>query len=75
MLQRQVAPQLGVSTATVTGWEANGAQPGVMYMPAIIRFLGYNPLPPPPSGMGERLVRGRTLLSGLLKVKWRGGWT
>jgi len=47
----------------------------VKYVPAIIRFLGYNPLPPPPSGMGERLVRGRTLLSGLLKVKWRGGWT
>jgi predicted transcriptional regulator len=30
-------------------------------MPAIMRFLGYNPLPPP-DGWAERLVRCRTVL-------------
>jgi DNA-binding transcriptional regulator YiaG len=68
LLQRQVAHQLGVNHATITNWETNGAQPGVKYMPAIIKFLGYNPLPPPPSGMGERLVRCRTLLGLSQKV-------
>jgi transcriptional regulator with XRE-family HTH domain len=37
-------------------------------LPAIIRFLGYNPLPPPPKGIGERLVRCRTLLGLSQKV-------
>ena len=63
-----MAQQLGVGEATVTGWEANGAQPTLKYMPAIIKFLGYNPLPPPPSGMGERLVRCRTMLGLSQKV-------
>jgi transcriptional regulator with XRE-family HTH domain len=68
LLQRQVAQQIGVSHATITNWETNGAEPGVKYMPAIIKFLGYNPLPPPPSGIGERLVRCRTLLGLNQKV-------
>jgi transcriptional regulator with XRE-family HTH domain len=63
-----VAQQLGVNEATITNWETNGAQPGVKYMPAIIRFLGYNPLPPSPGGTGERLVRCRTLLGLSQKV-------
>jgi len=37
-------------------------------MPAIIPFLGYDPLPPPPSGIGDRLVRSRTLLGLRQKV-------
>src|SRR6266478_3411533 len=66
LLQRQVAQQLGVNGATVTNWETNGVQPTLKYIPAVIRFLGYNPLPPSLSGLGERLVRCRTLI---------GGWT
>jgi transcriptional regulator with XRE-family HTH domain len=68
LLQRQVAQQIGVNQATITNWETNGAQPTLKYMPAIIKFLGYNPLPPPPSGIGERLVRCRTLLGLSQKV-------
>jgi transcriptional regulator with XRE-family HTH domain len=60
---RLVAEQLGVNEVTITNWETNGAQPTLKYMPAIIRFLGYNPLPPPlAGGWGERLVRCRTAL-------------
>jgi len=32
LLQRQVAPQLGVNRATITNWERNGAQPTLKYM-------------------------------------------
>ena len=63
LLQRQVAQQLGVNGATITNWETNGAQPTLKYLPKIIAFLGYNPLPPPsPGSVGKRLVRCRTLL-------------
>jgi transcriptional regulator with XRE-family HTH domain len=68
LLQRQVAQQIGVNHATITNWETNGAQPTLKYMPTIIRFLGYNPLPPPPRSKGERLVRCRTLLGLSQKV-------
>ena len=47
LLQRQVAEQLSVDKASIANWEGNRRKPGVEYMPAIIRFLGYNPLPPP----------------------------
>jgi site-specific DNA recombinase len=63
LLQRQVAKQLDVNEATVHNWETNIAQPRLHFMPAIIRFLGYNPLPPPtPGGWGDRLVSCRTAL-------------
>ena len=63
LLQRQVAEQFGVNTATIHNWEANIVQPELRYMPAIVRFLGYNPLPLPSSdGWGARLVSCRTAL-------------
>jgi transcriptional regulator with XRE-family HTH domain len=59
ILQRDVAEQLGVDKTTVFNWEANAANPGIEYTPAIIQFLGYNPLPQA-NDWGERLVRHRT---------------
>ena len=61
MLQINVAAKIGVDTTTVFNWEANGSTPEIQYMPAIIRFLGYNPLPIA-EGWGDRLVRQRTTL-------------
>ncbi len=37
---------------TITNWEVNATVPEVRYIPAIIRFLGYNPLPPADSIAG-----------------------
>ncbi len=54
LLQRQVAEQIGVEKESIHNWEGNHSKPGVQYMPAIIRFLGYNPLPPG-KGWAERL--------------------
>jgi DNA-binding transcriptional regulator YiaG len=61
MLQKEVAEQLGVSKSCVRNWEGNTTTPEVRYVPAIIRFLGYDPLPQA-TGWGERLVRHRTTL-------------
>ena len=60
-LQRQVAKQIGLGVPTNVNLERNRAQPEPRHMPAIISFLGYNPLP----GAGtpaKRLVRERTAL-------------
>ncbi len=38
-----------------TGWERNATVPEVRNMPAIIQFLGHNPLPPTNS-FSERLA-------------------
>ena len=46
LLQRQVAEQIEVCNATITNWERNESTPVIRNMPAIIRFLGYDPLLP-----------------------------
>jgi len=61
LLQKDVAKQLGVNKTSVFNWEGNTSTPEIRYMPAIIRFLGYNPLPAA-TGWGEQLVRYRTAL-------------
>src|ERR1700674_1561043 len=45
LVQKDVAEQLGVDTASMGNWESNGSQPMVHCLPGIIAFLGYNPLP------------------------------
>ena len=61
LLQRQVAEQIGVDKTSIANWESNRTKPGFEYMPSIIRFLGYNPLPPADK-WSERLVQCRTVL-------------
>lgn len=61
LLQRQVAGQIGVDKASIYNWEGNRSKPGIQYMPEIIRFLGYNPLPAGKS-WAERLVKCRATL-------------
>ncbi|MEO8593053.1 MAG: recombinase family protein [Candidatus Solibacter sp.] len=61
MLQREVADQIGVDTTSVFKWEGNTSAPEIRCMPAIITFLGYNPLPEV-NGWGARLVRHRSTL-------------
>jgi transcriptional regulator with XRE-family HTH domain len=61
LLQRQVAKQLDVNVASIVNWENNLSKPKVSHMPAIIHFLGYNPLPPS-KGWTDRLVHVRTAL-------------
>jgi hypothetical protein len=46
---------------TITNWESNESSPETHFIPAIIKFLGYDPLPPA-SSLPERLpTRHRVL--------------
>ena len=45
----------------VTGWESNATVPEIRYIPAIIRFLGYDPLPVANS-LREHLATARMTL-------------
>jgi site-specific DNA recombinase len=59
--QREVAEQLGVAPSSLINWEGNWSSPEIRYMPAIIKFLGYDPLPAA-NTLGEQLVRQRRSL-------------
>jgi site-specific DNA recombinase len=75
LVQRQVAKPLEVNVASIVNWENNLSKPKVHYMPAIIRFLGYNPQPPS-EGWANRLIQARTT-TGLRRRKPRveSAWT
>jgi transcriptional regulator with XRE-family HTH domain/DNA-binding transcriptional MerR regulator len=59
--QKDVAKQLGVTASSVYNWEANHSIPELRFMPAVISFLGYNPLPAATT-IAEQLIRRRTEL-------------
>jgi transcriptional regulator with XRE-family HTH domain len=61
LLQSDVAERLGVTESSVWNWESNGSEPEFRYMPGIIEFLGYNPLPEPEM-LAERIVQRRRIL-------------
>jgi len=61
LLQRHVAAQLGVDKASISNWEINRTKPHLQYIPAIIQFLGYNPLPLA-NKWADRLIRGRSAM-------------
>ena len=71
LLQKEVAARIGVDTATVTNWELGNTEPEERFIPALIRYLGQNPLPEPRSPgeqvRRERLTRGLTI-SALAKL-------
>jgi transcriptional regulator with XRE-family HTH domain len=61
LLQKQVADHIGVDALTVTNWERNATAPAIRYIPAIVQFLGYDPLPAT-SSLPERLAAARRVL-------------
>ena len=61
LFQSDVAEQIGVDTTTIYNWEGNASTPAIRYVPAILRFLGYNPLPPAQTFV-ERLSSARKVL-------------
>jgi transcriptional regulator with XRE-family HTH domain len=54
LLQRDVAAQIGVTADTVHNWETGKTVPPIAHMPAVIRFLGYDP-GPAPTTLTERM--------------------
>ena len=63
LLQREIAEMLGVTAWTVLHWEAGKTTPLPKDGPAIVRFLGYLPLPT------------ATLAEQLYAVRFAGGLT
>jgi transcriptional regulator with XRE-family HTH domain len=58
LTQRVAAQVLGVNPWTVLNWETGRTVPPIRWLPAILRFLGYGPFPPPTT-VGERLLHVR----------------
>ena len=59
LLQREVAMALRVDSMSIVNWEKNRTEIGVRFVPAIIQWLGYDPLPRP-SSIGEWIALERT---------------
>lgn len=60
LLQRAVAERLGANPLTVTNWETGRTNPVIRFLPQIIRFLGYSPVPES-ADLGDRIRAGRRL--------------
>jgi DNA-binding XRE family transcriptional regulator len=58
LLQREAAIRIGASVDTILGWEIGGRHPAIRHWPAILAFLGYDPLPDPLS-TADRLRTAR----------------
>ena len=66
LTQKQAAEAFGVSPWTVLNWEKDHTEPPIESMPAIIRFLDYDPFPEPKS-LAERLLAKRRAMGWLIK--------
>ena len=61
LMQTEVARRLGVHKGSIQNWEREVGQPGIRQLPAIIEFLGYDPLPEPKS-LCQRIAYARRRL-------------
>lgn len=64
LAQKEVAAQLGVVPWTIMNWEKGRTEPPIASIPAIVRFLGYDPFPQP-----------KTLSQHLLAKRRAMGWS
>jgi transcriptional regulator with XRE-family HTH domain len=58
---------IGVEVAAITTWELGKKEPKVSYLPAILGFLGYDPIPKGET-LGEQL-RNERRRRGLTQVR------
>ena len=63
--QRDVANLIGVDPFTILNWERRITNPKFRYMPAIIRFLGFNPCPIDPEAPFRVRLKASRLELGL----------
>jgi transcriptional regulator with XRE-family HTH domain len=66
LTQKEAAERLGVNPWTVLNWEKDHTEPPIESMPAIIRFLGYDPFPEP-RNIPERLLTKRREMGWSIK--------
>ncbi len=61
LFQREVAQQLGVNAWTILNWEKGHTEPLIVSIPAIVRFLGYDPFPQPATLPDKLLAKRREM--------------
>ncbi|MBF6570877.1 MAG: helix-turn-helix domain-containing protein [Candidatus Binataceae bacterium] len=61
LTQTQAAERLGINSWTVLNWERGHTEPPIESMPAILRFLDYDPFPEPESLQGLLLAKRRAM--------------
>ena len=61
LLQKEAGRRIGVHGVTITNWELGNSEPGDRFIPALVGFLGYHPLPAAKSP-GEQVRRARLSL-------------
>ena len=68
LTQKQAGERLGVTSFTIINWENGLRKPAIEHVPAICRFLGYDPEPPTPKTLPERLAAKRRELGWTQRV-------
>jgi transcriptional regulator with XRE-family HTH domain len=61
LTQKEVADQLGVNPWTILNWEKGHTEPPMASIPAIARFLGYDPFPQPETLSQHLLAKRRAM--------------
>lgn len=64
LLQKDVAQEIGVTLFSIMNWETGLSRPMTRHLPAIIKFLAYNPMHDAPSSI-PALLKARRLEPGL----------
>ena len=59
LTQKESADLMGANTETYQHWEKGYTEPEIESIPAIIRFLGYDPFPPPKTLQEQMLAKRR----------------
>jgi transcriptional regulator with XRE-family HTH domain len=62
MLQKEVAERFGTTVCTVRNWEKNRSSPSLIFIPRIIRFLGYTPCDTSNQDFGKKITAKRRSL-------------
>ncbi len=71
MKQSEVAGLFNVTHSTVGNWENGHAEPKFCHTPTLIKFLGYDPVPPNPKSIAELLLAKRRELGWSQRVAAR----
>ena len=66
LFQKHVAAQIGADEMTICNWELGLTEPEIRFIPKIIEFLGYNPLPEAQT-FSEQIIRCRKTLGLSIK--------
>jgi len=66
LTQEEAAGRIGVNTETYQHWEKGYTEPEIESVPAIVRFLGYDPFPPAKT-LPERMLAKRRVIGWTFK--------